>query len=478
MERYPSNLRWCAFVATLLILLTFCFYQTIVNDYTTFPVNIREKNDFLIDDGPPPNKYLSLSNDDVSQCRNIKRKNVTCRSLIRGDEKAVSLSKTTKFFDLVQPCMILSLAKNCTALLDVHGYVKRSLSLEEQEFPLAFTIKMHSSADQGEQLLRNIYRPHNVYCIYVDRKTIKQIFNIMQQLGRCFDNVFVVEGRKRVTYASIDLVHAELECMKILMRSNVKWKYYINLTGQEFPLKTNLEIVKILKTLNAANDVESYEFPAVLQYRFKYKYTRYKNKMVKTNITHPPFRYPINIRKGSAYAMLTYDFVNFILNDHISKTFIEWLADTYSPEETLFATLNSLPWAPGGYDIMTSEDNNTFLSRAIKWQTKRVDCGGRWVRGICVYGPSDLPWLVRQPQIIANKFDIQIDTTSVDCLEEIIRYRTNYPDTVEMNWIYYRKLPHAMLYRNLTQRIGTLQYSEYLARKKLEWKQRYEYVVM
>jgi hypothetical protein len=34
-----------------------------------------------------------------------------------------------------------------------------------------------------------------------------------------------------------------------------KWKYFINLTGQEFPLKTNQEIVKILKSYKGANDV-------------------------------------------------------------------------------------------------------------------------------------------------------------------------------------------------------------------------------
>ena len=31
------------------------------------------------------------------------------------------------------------------------------------------------------------------------------------------------------------------------------WKYYINLTGQEFPLKTNLKIVEILQAMNGAN---------------------------------------------------------------------------------------------------------------------------------------------------------------------------------------------------------------------------------
>ena len=34
------------------------------------------------------------------------------------------------------------------------------------------------------------------------------------------------------------------------------WKYYINQTGQEFPLKTNLKIVEILQAMNGANITE------------------------------------------------------------------------------------------------------------------------------------------------------------------------------------------------------------------------------
>ena len=39
-----------------------------------------------------------------------------------------------------------------------------------------------------------------------------------------------------------------------------KWKYFINLTGQEFPLKTNLELVRILSSYNGANDIEAVLF--------------------------------------------------------------------------------------------------------------------------------------------------------------------------------------------------------------------------
>ena len=38
------------------------------------------------------------------------------------------------------------------------------------------------------------------------------------------------------------------------------FRYFINLTGQEFPLKTNGEIVEILRALNGSNIVQGDTF--------------------------------------------------------------------------------------------------------------------------------------------------------------------------------------------------------------------------
>ncbi len=46
------------------------------------------------------------------------------------------------------------------------------------------------------------------------------------------------------------------ECMHDLWRRSVRWRYFINLTGREFPLKTNLELVRILTTYNGSNDID------------------------------------------------------------------------------------------------------------------------------------------------------------------------------------------------------------------------------
>ena len=51
------------------------------------------------------------------------------------------------------------------------------------------------------------------------------------------------------------VLEPEIQCMKELSHYKT-WKYFINLTGQEYPLKTNLHLVKILKSYNGANNLE------------------------------------------------------------------------------------------------------------------------------------------------------------------------------------------------------------------------------
>ena len=50
---------------------------------------------------------------------------------------------------------------------------------------------------------------------------------------------------------------ADITCMTDMLNINSNWKYYLNIASQAFPLKTNAELVKILKTYNGSNDIES-----------------------------------------------------------------------------------------------------------------------------------------------------------------------------------------------------------------------------
>lgn len=337
-----------------------------------------------------------------------------------------------------EECSFANLIRNCNTLLMAHDYITDSaaLSIEERNFPLAFTIKIHKNPEQMEQLFRNIYRPHNVYCIHVDAKQDAKLVQDVQKFGRCFQNV-VVLSKISVVYTSIRMLDAEFLCMQEMVKSPVPWKYYLNLAGQEFPLKTNLEIVKILGMLKGRNDICSKPFPNAkgrnrLMWRFRIK----NNNLIKTNTIKEAFPYNITIKLGSTYGSFSREFVRFTLRDSLAQKYIAWLRDTRTPDSSIWGTLSELPMAPGG------NMGASCISRAVKWTKNSSECYGHIVRNVCVCAVGDLYGLHRSPQLIVNKFDYNVDRAAEDCMEELIRNRTRDPSLSfgSINSYYYKQL--------------------------------------
>ncbi|CAI9734296.1 beta-1,3-galactosyl-O-glycosyl-glycoprotein beta-1,6-N-acetylglucosaminyltransferase 3-like [Octopus vulgaris] len=337
----------------------------------------------------------------------------------------------------------------------------------ELDYPIAFAIKIHTAPNQFERLLRAIYLPHNVYCIHVDAKADNNTFELIKSISTCLPNVVLAENRINVVYATFRHLQAEVECMKACTKSNVKWKYYINLTGQEFPLKTNLELVEILKVFNGTNDIESYKHPKHLDWRVKYKIKINEKSSSQTKESKIPLKYQIQLYKGSAYGMFSREFIEFILEDDVVKTIFNWMNDTYSPEENIWATLNSLEFSPGGSSgIEIRHDKYSHASKAVIWSWDPFKCFGKLIRSVCIFSVGDLPWLNSRPEIVANKFYEDTDSIVLDCLEESLRNRTLIQNVDQLNWYYYRNLPHVSYNAKLKANEKT---KEFLQSKKKKW---------
>ena len=177
---------------------------------------------------------------------------------------------------------IRNATKDCEWYKRIRGYITSPLTLEEENFPIAYSLVVYKDLEMVERLLRMIYRPQNRYCIHVDSSSSQEYFSTVQAIAACFpDNVFMSSRRIKVRWGTFSVLTPELICMQdlwdmdknksssssrstaatgncqdgdIAKRKRKKWKYFINLTGQEFPLRTNHELVKILKAYKGANN--------------------------------------------------------------------------------------------------------------------------------------------------------------------------------------------------------------------------------
>ncbi|TGZ75532.1 hypothetical protein CRM22_000301 [Opisthorchis felineus] len=184
---------------------------------------------------------------------------------------------TTGIFALVTGCIIyhcwrshfdeklclhlLNRTYDCLKCLGISvPLYKYTITSVEREFPLAYSILVYTDPERAVHLLAAIYRPHNFYCIHVDKKSPIGLVKLLRLCGQCFNsNVFFVPNEQRTTvrWGYFSVLEPELTCTRLLLQRSRKWKYWINLTGQEFPLRTNLELVLALKALNGANVVQA-----------------------------------------------------------------------------------------------------------------------------------------------------------------------------------------------------------------------------
>lgn len=87
-------------------------------------------------------------------------------------------------------------------------------------------------------------------------------------------------------------------------------------------------------------------------------------------------------------------------------------------------------------------DQNTqrvnTIARFAGWGTE-YNCQGKWRHGVCVFSIGDLPEMINRRHFFVNKFLLEVDPVSYQCMEEWFNERDRMNLTVNMffycSWI-------------------------------------------
>jgi len=242
---------------------------------------------------------------------------------------------------------ILKTHLNCSQLIEDLHIITRPLSKEELDYPLAFILTVHKELQLLVRLLRAIYAPQNVYCIHIDAKAPQNYQKTVRRLAGCLPNVFLSSHSETVTYAGFSRLQADIHCMRDLEHSMVGWKKVINLCGQDFPVMSNLELVRYMqsKEWRDRNMTPGVKQPANMRHRTQLQHREITGSHVRPKgkaLTKNPPPQHMQIYFGTAYYALTRSFVNFVLENQGARDLLEWSKDTFSPDEHYWVTLNHL----------------------------------------------------------------------------------------------------------------------------------------
>ncbi|XP_031731082.1 beta-1,3-galactosyl-O-glycosyl-glycoprotein beta-1,6-N-acetylglucosaminyltransferase 4-like [Anarrhichthys ocellatus] len=356
--------------------------------------------------------------------------NINCLAIYDLDPVEVGKSLVIRRKQVVEDKEenLVKLMSDCSLFIKSRGYDDVCVSEEEKDFPLAYSLVVHKSALMVERLIKALYSPRNIYCIHYDQKSPALFISAMEGLARCLPNVFIASKREFVFYGSVSRLKADLNCLSDLLVSGVKWKYVINLCGQDFPLRSNIELVSELRKLNGTNMLETCRPSKFKKQRFTFHHElsnaniEYEKVPMKTEQMKTPPPHGIEVFSGNAYFVLTRDFVVH-MDTVVVKDFLAWSEDTFSPDEHFWATLVRLPGVPG--EVPRSQPDITDLmskTRLVKWQYLEESlyppCSGKHVRSVCIYGAAEMRWLLNYGHWFANKFDLMVDPIVIQCLEE------------------------------------------------------------
>ena len=282
----------------------------------------------------------------------------------------------------------------------------RTVSSEELSYPLAFSILIHANVEQFDALLRTIYREHNHYCVHVDLKAPPELYESVVNRSKCVSNIYLPSHRVNVSWGQFSVLEAERSCQAELLRRSTDWKYYLNLANSDIPLKTNHELVRILKLYNNQNDVTS------LPYRSQLRQNQ--------SLSHRklPMSLQLPFYKGEFHVTLSRSAVEFIHRDSRVADLYGFLNGTSVPDEHFYSMINRWPTTPGYYPHDHDLSQISFMTRYKIWSDRPEQrlCRGGFVRGICVFGHEDLWHLATSPHLFGNKNFVERDHLTSYCM--------------------------------------------------------------
>ena len=229
---------------------------------------------------------------------------------------------------------------------------------------IAYLLLVHRFPDQFERLFRAIHDPANHYVVHVDANADPAVSRQIEAFLASYPNTAMLESRPALR-GGWSLVDAELRGMAKLLEMGADWEFFINLSGQDFPLKSQSAIRDFLarnrgkEFIRAVNQsiVRSDTMNRLRNYVFERR-----DKVVRT-LFRRRFLRGDTPYIGNQWMIVSRRFCEFVCHDPQAERFKRFYRNTFIPDEGFFQTvmmntaahgeivgddLRTIDWVPDG----------------------------------------------------------------------------------------------------------------------------------
>lgn len=270
---------------------------------------------------------------------------------------------------------------------------------------IAYFLLVHRYPAQFKRLFNAIYAPGNQYVVHIDKSSGADLALDIAAFLDPYQGVEILEA-KDALWGGYSLVDAELRGMARLLEMGSRWTHYINLSGQDFPLKSQ----DYIRQFFAANPGKQFiraldqrtERPDTMN-RVSHLFVEENGKITATGVArrYLPGDTPFI---GTQWKAVTRSFCEYVCHDPRVERFKAFYRHSFIADEAFFQTV-----------IMNSGDQGTVMNddlRMIDW----VPDGDIKLRPRN-YDVKDLSALKRSTDLFARKFDAENDSEILELLE-------------------------------------------------------------
>lgn len=270
---------------------------------------------------------------------------------------------------------------------------------------IAYFLLVHRYPTQFKRLFNAIYLPGNQYVVHVDKSSGKSLLDEISTFLKPYRGVDLLESQDAL-WGGYSLVDAELRGMTRLLEMDKRWSHYINLSGQDFPLKSQNYIREFFtenpgkQFIRALDQVK--ERPDTLN-RISHLFIEENGEMTATGVARPflPGHTPFI---GTQWKAVTRSFCEYACHNPRVDRLKVFYRNSFIADEAFFQTV-----------IMNSDDRGSVMNddlRMIDW----VPDGDIKLRPRN-FDEGDFDQLQRSSDLFARKFDAENGSRILALLE-------------------------------------------------------------
>lgn len=292
---------------------------------------------------------------------------------------------------------------------------RKSDSPSSPHIRIAYFIMIHHKPDVFKVMFEKIYTRDQFYLIHIDRKAKEEFIEEIQQYLIHFPNVYILESMNIVA-GGFSIIQAQLNAMEFLLNVTAEWDYFINLSGEDYPLKSQNIIRQFLTMNNGRNYLFYYDQkfyrPDTLQ-RIQNHFTELSHK-ISSFIYKRAFMEGVIPYIGGKWFIFTRETCSFLTNNKRVMDFEDYYLHTLLPAESFFQTvlMNTV-----FKDIIVNDDKRAFIEKTFFNKNS--------------YQTSFIQSLTDSNQLFIRKIDNETSQSILKYIDETYLLPLPYVDEIE-----------------------------------------------